>query len=260
MTEKSQKSLHPKILELRNKVGTSPFHLSKPVEQPLAVRKIMQDDENPRLLKMYFAVWGVKDDYGTRPVKGCFAKSIEERGPASKATYQITALWQHNQSEPLCKPSVLREDEIGLYAEFIPDEGIPTCDRCVIQVRSGTINNGSYGFNYIWDKMKYNEQDDCIDMYECNLFEISPVTIPSQTGTFAVRGANGELTDKFLEEETEDLIKQLPRKYHLELRSLINRHITLAQNQPLEQRRTALDTDKPQQGKKVDYNYLLKNL
>lgn len=258
MTVKSQ-SLHPKILELRNKVGTSPFHRSKPIEQPIEIRQMMQSTENPRLLKGYFAVWGEIDDYRTRPVKGCFSKSIEERGPSSKSTYKITMLWQHRQDEPLCKPIILREDEIGLYAEYIPDEGIATCDRAVIQVRSGTVNNGSYGFNYIWDKMKYNEKDDCIDMYECNLFELSPVTIPSQTGTFAVRGSDGKFTDDFLLEETEELIKQIPRKYHLELRSLIDRHIALAQIQPLEQRQIALKDSKPKQGG-IDYNFLLKNI
>lgn len=252
--------LHKKILELRNRVGSSPIHYSIAVEQPVELRTANSKTDNGRLLKQYFAVWGQKDDYGTEPMKGCFEKSIQERGPNSNSTYKIKVLWQHNQSEPLCNPSVLKEDEIGLYGEYSPDEGISTCDRCVIQVRSGTINNGSHGFNYVWDKMVYDEQTDSIKMYECALYEVSAVTIPSQYGTFAVRSSSGELIDEFLTEETEDFIKRaVSRKDHLELRNIISRHITLAKNQPLEVRQQALEVVKPQQGG-IDYRFLIDNL
>lgn len=130
----------------------------------------------------------------------------------------------------------------------------------VIQVRSGTINNGSYGFNYVWDKMVYDEKSQKIHVYEYDLFEVSPVTIGSQRGTFAVRNAKGILEDIHLEDETEDLINKLPRMHHLELRSLIARHITLASNgQPLETRQQALPKiRKPKQGG-LDIDFLTKN-
>lgn len=255
------KTLHPKIEALRKSIGSVPIlraHLSTKLVQPDSIRAANSNKDNGRLLKQYFAIWGIPDDYGTVPIKGCFAKSIQERGPKSNASYKITALWQHMQSEPLAIPSILKEDDIGLYAEVSPDEGIPTCDRCVIQVRSGTVNNGSYGFNYVWDKMEYDEANDVILMKECELFEISFVTIGSQKETFGVRGANGEYIDEFLVDETEDLIKRIPRQFHLELRNIIDRHITLAKNQPLETRQKALDEGKPQQ--EGLYDFLLKNL
>lgn len=255
--------LHPKILELRNKVGSAPIHhfYSTRAVGDTSMPEVEDDeDELPsdRLIKQYFCIFGVPDDYGTIPVKGCFAKSIEERGPNSKSNYKITVLWQHDEKDPLCIPTVLKEDEIGLYAEYSPDP-IPSGDRCLIQVRSGTINNGSYGFNYIWDKMEYNEKTDMIMMHEVALFEISPVTRGSQTQTYVKRNANGIFEDKFLLEETEDLIKQLPRKHHLELRNLINRHISLAQSQPLDLREKALENDKPTKAG-LDYDYLISKL
>lgn len=245
--------LHPKIQALRNSIGHNPIHHffpKKPVMETRAPKV-----ENDRLCKQYFAVWGVPDDWGTVPVKGCFSKSLEERGPNSKSNYKIVVLWQHDQRDPLCIPKVLIEDEVGLYGEYEPDS-VPSGDRCILQLRSGTINNGSYGFNYVWDKMEYDDNTGLVLMKECNLFEVSPVTIGSQKETFAVRSANGTYTDPFLEDETEDLIKQLPRKHHLEIRSLINRHISLAKIQPAEPTEQTLETREPKQVG-IDYNYLI---
>lgn len=251
--------LHQKIQELRNSVGHEPIHYFYPSraaieKKPMEVRLAHVSEENPRLIKQYFCIFGVADDRGTVPMKGSFKKSIEERGPNSKSTYKITVLNQHDQREPLCLPSVLREDEIGLYAEYTPDEGIQANDNLVLRVKRGTINNGSYGFHYVWDKMEYDEKKDVIYMYEQELFEVSPVTIGSQQGTFVVRAANGLMIDEFLEEDTENIIKQVPRKHQLELRTVINRHISLAKSQPLEETRKALDEDKPKQvGLDLDY-------
>lgn len=257
--------LHPKIEALRNAVGHIPIHHFRPNQslyskQPESVRAIRRSsDTNSREIEQYFCIFGVPDDYGTVPVKGCFTKSLQERGPESNAKgYKILILNQHNQSEPLCVPTVLKEDDIGLFGRYTPDEGIPSNDALVIRVKNGTINQGSYGFNYVWDKMEYQDSTELILMHEVNLFEASPVTIGSQMDTFVVRSANGTMIDEFLEEETEDFIKQIPRKNQLELRSLIRRHITLAKSQPLETRQTALDNSKPQQESLEDF--LLKNL
>lgn len=256
-------TLHPKIQALRDAVGHRPIHYFYPKrsefeKKPIEVRSPKPKSDNERLIQQYFCIFGIPDDYGTVPVKGAFQKSLDERGPNTKANYKILALWMHDRRDPLCVPNVLKEDEVGLYGEYEPDQ-VPSGDRCVLQVRSGTINQGSYGFNYIWDKMEYVEDTGLILMKEIELLEVSPVSIGSQKETFVVRAPNGEFTDEFLEEETEDLIKQLPRKYHLEIRTLIDRHITLAELKPLEQKRQALGNDKPKQGleDEVDIDYLI---
>jgi HK97 family phage prohead protease len=258
------KKMHPKILELRNKVGYKPIYEFVPNRAkydalPLEQRKpAFEKEESSRLIKQYFAVWGVPDDYGTRPIKGCFAKSINERGPSTNATNKIVVLNQHNQREPLCLPTVLQEDEIGLYGEYEPDPDIEENDKLVKRVKRGTINGGSYGFHYIWDKMEWNEKDECIDMYETELFEVSPVTLASQGGTFVVRG---KVFDEILEKETEEFIRTLPRKQQLELRSLLTRHMSLADlSQPLEDEpKSTAKRSKPKQ-RAVDYSFLTENL
>lgn len=247
---------HSKILQLRKKVASSPINFTSNITRAAQKPNIELDD---RLIKQYFCIFGVPDDYGTIPMPGCFAKSITDRGPESKANYKITVLWMHDQRDPLCIPTVLKEDEIGLYGEYSPDP-IPSGDRCVIQVRSGTINNGSYGFNYVWDKMVYDDKVDKIRMYECNLFELSPVTIGSQQETFVVRNRKGELVDKTLDYETEMLIKQLPAKHQLEMRHIIDRHRTLAKNEPLDLRqKIALKNKIEPEQDSLDFNYLIKN-
>jgi HK97 family phage prohead protease len=254
--------LHHKILELRKQVGATPIlrgHLRTELTQPIESTR-SKSDYSSRILKQYFCIWGVKDDYGTIPIKGCFSKSINDRGPSSKAPYKITALYMHCQGDSVGLPIVLEEDEIGLYGEVPILEGVQVAEELLIRHKSGTCNNGSYGFNYIWDKMEYDEAQDAIIMKECNLFEISFVTIGSQQETYGVRGADGILTDEFLTEETEEFLKCVPRKNHLQFRSLIDRHISLAKSQPLEVRQQALDKTKPIEKVGLDYEYLLKNI
>ncbi len=256
--------MHQKILQLRNSVGSSPIkfaHRKTMLTQPDAIREAnSKRNENDRILKQYFCIWGIPDDYGTVPLKGCFSKSISDRGPDSKATYKITALYMHSQRDSVGMPLVLKEDEIGLYAEVDILSGVQVADELLVRHKRGACNNGSYGFDYIWDKMEYDDKKDVVLMKECDLFEISFVTIGSQTETYVVRNSDGVYIDEFLDEDTDALIKKIPRKEQLEVRSLIDRHITLAKNQPLEQRRKALDDSKPQHGKSDLYDYLLKKL
>ena len=252
-------SLHPKIQAFKDRVGSSPIRKSrivKSVEVDMAKRAASNTDE--RVLRQYFCIWGVKDDYGTVPIKGCFSKSINERGPNSKSTYKIVALYMHELEDTVGLPTVLEEDEIGLYAEVPMLEGVQVADELAIRHKAGVCNNGSYGFNYCWDKMEYEEETDSIIMKECELLEISFVTIGSQKGTYGVRNSKGEIVDETLIEDTDDLIRQIPRKIQLQVRNLIDRHITLAKNQPLEQRQKALEETEPKHAA-VDYNYLLKN-
>lgn len=257
------KRLHPKIQALRDSVGHMPMMYPIRKQQSVStyskLTPAVSEDENERLIKQYFCLFGVPDDYRTQPEKGAFKKSIEERGPNSSAPGKIIVLNQHRAHMPVCVPKVIREDEIGLYAEYEPDEGIAHCDELIIQIRKKTINNGSYGFNYVWDKMEYDEKNDVIRMYECSLEELSPVTFGSQRDTFVVRRKGGLLEDDHLEYETEEILKQIPRKFHMQIRSLLARHISLAEGQPIEQKRKSLKQSKPKQ-RGIDYNYLLKNI
>lgn len=240
--------LHPKVIEYQQKHAKSPFLRYMDIQQDDDVRKANTTSEN-RLIKSYHCMFGQIDDRGTRFMKGAFKRSIDERGPNSTAKYKITVLWMHDVRDPIAIPTTLEETDKGLYAEWTPDD-VPNGERALKQIRSGTINNFSFGFKPMWDKMEYNSDEDVIEILECELLEISPVTMGSNMNTHAVRSADGTESDIFLIEDTEDFIRSIQRKQQLELRQLIDRHRLDACIQP------TLTT----KAGSIDYKYLLDNL
>lgn len=194
--------------------------------------------------------------HGEKFIKGCFAKSIQERGPGSNSNYEIKFFNQHNQSDPLSLFETIKEDEIGLYFRTRPLDDVASADRVLKQLRSGTLNNFSNGFNYIWDKVEWDDEDNSLVVIEARLFEISVVSIPSDMETYALRSAE-DLED--LADDTEEFIKSLPRKSQLEARQLFARHKPLINNEPFEQRNKTLETNEPAESG-IDYNYLLTNI
>lgn len=254
------KNLHPKILALRNSVGYKPTYEFMPsrreyeaTKKEYRLPKVDKDDD--RTITQYFCLWGVADDYGTMPMKGFAKKSISERGPDSKATNKIVVLNQHRATMPLCIPMEVVEDEIGMYGKYRPDEGIKDNDDLVIRVKNETINGGSYGFAYCWDKMEYDDKEDVIRMYEAEIHELSPVTFASQSGTFVVRGHISEE----LQEQTQELLRKIPKQHQLEVRGLIAQYISLAQIQPETQPEKPLIRRKPKKDV-LDFDYILDNL
>jgi len=235
--------LHPKIIELQKRIGATPF-----VRGDNCTRKAAIEADN-RLVKAYHCIFGEVDDRGTLWMKGAFKRSIDERGPKSSAKYKIAVLYMHDIRDPIGLPAVLEETDEGLYAEYEPDD-VPSGNRVVTQVRSGTINNFSFGFKPVWEKMEYDSDKDAVIVMEAELLEISPVTIGSNMNTHSVRGLTEE-NDDFLLEETEEFIRSIPRKQQLELRQLIDRHRLDACSKP---------TSTTRAGSSIDYKYLLNNL
>lgn len=239
------KQVHKKIQELKLRaapVTMSGSYVDGSGELQMVDLKI-NVSEADRTVKGYLIVWGVKDTYDTIFVRGCCAKSIRERGPESEAKQKIAHLWQHETDNPTGRFLVLREDAYGLYFEAELDE-VPIGERELKQIRSGTLNQFSVGFNYIWEKMEYDEDKEAIMLYEIELMEGSVVTFGSNAETYAMRSPEQIVTEKEnLIEETEDFIKSLPRARQLELRQLIKRHIAIAALKP------DLDSLKPQDEK-----------
>jgi len=247
-------TLHPKIKEL--KLRSAPISYSN--------MEVGQDGEliEDNIVKGYLIVWGVKDSYGTVFLKGCCAKSLSERGPGSASKYKILMLWQHSQEDPIGQFTVLQEDDYGLYFEAALDdfESVPNARRAASQIKSGTLNQFSVGFDYAWDKMEYDETMDAILLKEIDLWEGSVVTIGANSETYAIRaGADIPQALEELHNYTEEFIKSLPRKYQFELRQLISRHKSLASVEPLESRSKALDDTEPVTDG-IDYQYISKNL
>lgn len=242
------KTLHPKIKDLqRRQAGkyaqASFVHLGKQMDYRIAV----MDD---RMIKGYLAVFGIPDDHGTFPVKGAFAKSIQERGPGSQSKQKILFLWFHDLCNPIGQFTVLKEDDYGLYFEASIDE-IPQGDRAIIQTRSGTLNQFSYGFLYVWDKMEVinlPDNTEAIAMKEIDLWEGSVVSYGDQKETFAIRSKE-QLTAQFedVNMELEDFVSTMPRTKQMEFRQLLTRYKSLAEIKP-DQLETLKKDDEPTKG------------
>lgn len=239
--------MHSKIKDLQLRaapITTSQSYIDKDGQLVMVDLKQEVDIES-RTVKGYLAVFGIPDTYRTVAVKGCFAKSIQERGPQSQSKQKIAYLWQHDPRDPIGQFTVLQEDDYGLYFEAVLDE-VPSGERALRQIKSGTINQFSYGFDYIWDKMEYEEVRDVVLMYEVNLMEGSPVTFGSNAETYAIRSKQDYENQKnILDLDTEDFISSIPRSKQLELRQLIARQISLAKVQPNELRQISLTPNEP---------------
>ena len=249
------KILHPKIKELKQRA--TPMMSSSYVNAQVELVDFKIATPGERTVEGYLAVWGRRDDYGTVPVKGCFAKSIQERGPKSTSKYKIVFLWQHKLDEPIGQFTELEEDDYGLRFKAVLDD-VPTADRALKQIRSGTINQFSYGFDYVWDKMVYSEEMEAILMYECAMWEGSACTIGSETETFAIRARqNFEQCAEDLQEEIDDFIRTIPRRQQLELRQLLTKHISLYSLKPDSQRAKPLEEIKEPDASLVVGSYKL---
>lgn len=245
-------ALHPKIQELKHRAAAINYSNTS-VDANGEIKTSLLDE---RVVEGYAVIWGQRNLHGEVFVKGAFAKSIREHGPDSNAKYQLKFLYNHNPDEPLANFDEIREDEIGLYFRTKPLDPIDRADQTLVQLRSGTLNNYSQGFNYVWDKMEYDERSGTITVYEAQLFEISVATIPSGLETFTVRSADAV---EFLNDETEYFIKSLPRAKQLEARQLFARHKSLASYEPLEQRATTLIESEPTKSG-INYQFLTENL
>lgn len=240
------KTLHPKIKELQLRQAgqyvTSSFdHKGKRLDYRIRV------DED-RVIRGYLAVWDEKDDRGTAPIKGAFSKSLKERGPNSSAKQKILFLWFHDLCEPIGQFIELEEDDYGLRFAAVVDD-IPLGDRALKQVRSGTLNQFSYGFLYVWDKMEYDEKTDTVYMMEVDLWEGSVVSYGSQKETFAIRSKEqleAQLEDVAM--DIEHFLSNMPRTKQMELRQLLSRQKSLVAIQPDSLLGTLKEASEPVEG------------
>lgn len=177
-------------------VGRKEFNVTK--------ADIMDDEKH--VIRVKFASFGNKDSAGDILVKGCFAKSINERGPQSDTNRKIAFLWQHDIYDPIGKVLEIEELDDGAYAtvQLSNFDAVPNAKRAWYQLNDGDINQFSFGYQYVWDKMEYIEEEDAFLIKEVVLHEISVVTLGCNEHTEymgAVKGLaeaimRGEKVDK----------------------------------------------------------------
>jgi HK97 family phage prohead protease len=179
-----------------------------PVSTLLDAERAMLEITSDRKIKGYAIVWGSKNDYNEIVVKGATQNSLNARGIGSTSGNPILVLNQHRQTEPLCRPTVLQEDDYGLYFEGDIIEGVDYAENVVNQVNQGVLRQLSYGFNYIWDKTEYDATLDAYILKEIKLGEISLVTFSSDENA-QLRSFNQlqerAVLDKFSSEQINDL-------------------------------------------------------
>lgn len=223
--------LHPKIQELKKR--SKPVTFGNVFELEDTRLKLQVDEENPRLVKGYLCVWERVDSHGTIWTKGAFARSIKERGPGSNATQKILFLWMHDMKDPIGRFTVLKEDNFGLYFEAEIDP-VPSGDRALIQINSGTINQFSTGFDFIWERLEWDETAEAVRVNEVDLYEGSCVSFASIKETYAIRSVEQlEGLRDVAKAEVDALLIQVPRKLQIELRQALTEYVTLLETSAL---------------------------
>lgn len=223
---------------------------TRPVVYKSFSGEILKADEASRTVSGYLASFGNKDSDGDVLVKGCFAKSIAERGPESATARKIAYLYMHNMADPIGHFTVLKEDDNGLYFEAVIDK-IPQGDRVLTQYISGTLNQHSVGIRYVWDKCQYMDyvgadgvKSEAFFCYEVQLFEGSVVTLGSNENTpfMGLKSESIESERNALIRQTEQILKGLDTETQYSLRQLISKHVALAEAEPT----ASLKPSKPQ--------------
>lgn len=183
-----------------------------------------------RIVRGYLVTWGTRNSHGEKFVKGAFAKSIQERGPESGARMQIKFLNCHRIDQACANFRILREDDTGLYFETEPLDDVSWANDLLVQLRSGTVNNFSIGWDYVWDKMEWDDSDDSLVVYEGILFEGSAVALASDDQTYAIRARSSE--EETLHDAIEAFINILPGKDRLLARKLFAEQKSLTAVEP----------------------------
>lgn len=196
--------------------------------------KDIQYDPESRTISGYASVFNNIDKAGDMLLKGCFAKSIQERGPESTANDKIIMLWMHDMREPIGKITVLQEDDKGLYFEAVLDD-VERGNQALKQLESGTLNQFSIGYSYVWEKCEYDRERDCLIVKEVILYEISVVSIGCNGETEYLGLKSAEEYDNAMEMlsvEISEACKGLPIRKREEVQALIRKAMSLAQYKP----------------------------
>jgi HK97 family phage prohead protease len=135
-----------------------------------------------RTVTGYAATWD-EDQGGDVILPGAFTKTLQERGN------RVKVLWQHYH--PIGKPTLMREDDKGLYAEYTISE-TPQGNEALTLIKDGVIDTMSIGYEAV--KSDRPDMNGPRFLREVKLFEFSPVTFAMNdaaviTGVKSIREA-----------------------------------------------------------------------
>jgi HK97 family phage prohead protease len=127
-----------------------------------------------RQFEGYASTFGNKDLVDDIMEKGCYRKSIAERGP--NGSNDIKVLWGH--MEPFGMPLELHEDDHGLYVVGQASDTHENKDR-LVYMRDGVVKTMSVGFRIPEGKAWFEEDNWTRHITEAKLMEFSPVMFPA---------------------------------------------------------------------------------
>jgi len=128
-------------------------------------------DVERRMIEGYYSVFDYKDSDGDIITPGAYTKTIKENGPSGKN--RIMHLYQHDPLTVLGKPSMLVEDEKGLFFRTaISDTQLGT--DVLKLYRDGVLTEHSVGINFV--QRDYSNEDEAYIVREVKMWEGSTVT------------------------------------------------------------------------------------
>lgn len=194
-------------------------------------QKAIDVNEQSRKVCGMLAAFGNIDDGRDMLLKGCFAKSIAEHGPGSDSDRKIVFLWAHDAKDPIGRFTKLDETEEGLYFEAEIDD-VPSGERALKQYASGTLNQHSIGFNYVWDKIEYVNEGDFFLVKEVKLYEGSVVPFGMNENTPFMGFKSLIATSAGIMQEIETEIKSFPSGNQNQIRKLVQKILSLKNYEP----------------------------
>ena len=203
-------------------------------------------DSESRTISGYAAVFGNKDKAGDILIKGCFSKSIQDRGPESAANDKIIVLWMHDMNEPIGRRTVLDDDDKGLYFEA-PIDDVPRGNQAIKQLESGTLNQFSIGYQYVWENCEYDAEKDAFMVKEVKLHEISVVSIGCNGETEYLGLKSIEDAEKAYEElnaEISEVCSGMSAPKQQKIQRIISKVISLSSFKPENRKESSLEGQK----------------
>ena len=179
-----------------------------PVSAPFDAVRAKLEITDDRKIKGYAIIWNSVNEFKEKVMRGATLNSLNARGVGSTSGNPILVLKDHRTDQALCRPTVLQEDDYGLWFEGDIIDGVSYADDVVALRKAGMMQQLSYGFNYMWDKVEYDATDDTYVIKELKLGEITVLNFSAdpkaQTRGFIELQENAIL-DKFTPEQITDL-------------------------------------------------------
>lgn len=145
----------------------------------------LKADGDKRIIKGYAAIFNVLDSDEDIIKAGAFRETIiNDFSPPGDGKNRVKLLWQHSRAEVIGRPTVLREDSMGLYFEGKVSK-TQRGDEALELISDGAIDEMSFGFDVMsaeW--MDYGESKMRVRaLTRLKLWEISPVTWGASSAT-----------------------------------------------------------------------------